>query len=112
MHACKGHTCFLCFIQYCYKLYNHWRLKYIRSDDTFYGYYFRAVRKVSVMYNTTKQTLLLSGDVELNPGPLTDNTINDQVSHDHRSYERNLSNCVKKPEKVWTSTGFEPVTSQ
>ena len=32
---------------------------------------------VSVMYNTTKQTLLLSGDVELNPGPLTDNTIND-----------------------------------
>ena len=57
--------------------YNHWRLKYIRSDDSFYSYYFRAVRKVSVMYNTTKQTLLLSGDVELNPGPLTDNTIND-----------------------------------
>ena len=57
--------------------YNHWRLKYIRSDDSFYGYYFRAVRKVSVMYNATKQTLLLSGDVELNPEPLTDNTIND-----------------------------------
>ena len=33
----------------------------------------------------------------------------DQVSHDHRSYERNLSNCVEKPEKVRTSTGFEPV---
>ena len=56
--------------------YNHWRLKYIRSDDSFYSYYFRTIRKVSVMYNTTKQTLLLSGDVELNPGPLTDNTIN------------------------------------
>ena len=56
--------------------YNHWRLKYISSDDSFYSYYVRAVRKVSVMYNTTKQTLLLSGDVELNPGPLTDNTIN------------------------------------
>ena len=27
-----------------------------------------------------------------------------QVSHDHRSYERNLSNCVEKPEKVRTST--------
>ena len=35
-----------------------------------------------------------------------------QVSHDHRSCERNLSNCVKKPEKVRTSTGFEPVTSR
>ena len=57
--------------------YNHWRLKYIRSNDSFYSYYFRAVRKVSVMYNTTKQTLLLSGDVELNSGPLTDDTLND-----------------------------------
>ena len=28
-----------------------------------------------------------------------------QVSYDHRSYERNLSNCVQKPEKVRTSTG-------
>ena len=35
-----------------------------------------------------------------------------QVSYDHRSYERNLSNCVQKPEKVRTSTGFEPVTSR
>ena len=34
-----------------------------------------------------------------------------QVSHDHRSCEGNLSNCVEKPEKVRTSTGFEPVTS-
>ena len=34
-----------------------------------------------------------------------------RVSHDHRSYERNLSNCVEKPEKVRTSTGFEPVKS-
>ena len=34
-----------------------------------------------------------------------------QVSHDHRSFERNLSNCEQKPEKVRTSTGFEPVTS-
>ena len=34
-----------------------------------------------------------------------------QVSYDHRSYKRNLSNCVWKPEKVRTSTGFEPVTS-
>ena len=35
-----------------------------------------------------------------------------QVSHDHRSFERNLSNCKQKPEKVRTSTEFEPVTSR
>ena len=35
-----------------------------------------------------------------------------QVDYDHRSYERNLSNCVYKPENVRTSTGFEPVTSR
>ena len=35
-----------------------------------------------------------------------------QVSHDHRSFECNLSNCEQKPEKVRTLTGFEPVTSQ
>ena len=32
------------------------------------------------------------------------------VSYDHRSYGRNLSNCVQKPEKVRTSMGFEAVT--
>ena len=31
-------------------------------------------------------------------------------SYDPRSYERNFCNCVKKPEKFRTSTGFEPVT--
>ena len=66
--------------------YNHWRLKYIRSNDSFYSYYFKAVRKVSVMYNTTKQTLLLSGDVELNPGPLTDNTINDVCCYNNSDF--------------------------
>ena len=30
-------------------------------------------------------------------------------SCDLRSYERNFCNCVKKPEKFRTSTGFEPV---
>ena len=39
-----------------------------------------------------------------------ENKLSFQVSHDHFSYECNLSNCVQKPEKVRTSTGFEPVT--
>ena len=30
-----------------------------------------------------------------------------QVSHDHRSFECNLSNCEQKPEKVRTSTGLK-----
>ena len=30
----------------------------------------------------------------------------------YRSSERNLCNCIKKPEKIRTSTGFEPVTSR
>jgi len=29
-----------------------------------------------------------------------------QVSYDHRSYKRNLCNCVWKPEKFRISTGF------
>ena len=33
-------------------------------------------------------------------------------SYDLRSYERNFWNCVEKPEKFRTSTGFEPVTSR
>ena len=35
-----------------------------------------------------------------------------QVSYDLRSYECNSSDCILKPEKVSTSTGFEPVTSR
>ena len=55
--------------------------------------------------------------VQMKEGSWLDNKISarlnlNQVSYDHRSYERNLSNCVKKPEKVRTSTGFEPVTSR
>ena len=33
-------------------------------------------------------------------------------SCDARSYERNLCNCVRKPENFRSSTGFEPVTSR
>ena len=33
-------------------------------------------------------------------------------SYDLRIYERNFYNCVEKPEKLRTSTGFEPVTSR
>ena len=29
-----------------------------------------------------------------------------QVSYDHRSYERNLNNCIQKPKKVRTSRYF------
>ena len=35
-------------------------------------------------------------------------TLETQVSHDHRSYERNLSNCVEKPEKVFRNCVEKP----
>ena len=35
-----------------------------------------------------------------------------QISYDPHRYECNLCNCIWKPEKFRTSTGFEPVTSQ
>ena len=34
-----------------------------------------------------------------------------KLSYDPRSYELNFCNCVEKPEKFRSSTGFEPVTS-
>ena len=33
-------------------------------------------------------------------------------SYDPHSYECNFSNCIEKPEKFRTSTGFEPMTSR
>ncbi|XP_048578012.1 uncharacterized protein LOC125559885 [Nematostella vectensis] len=53
--------------------YNYWKLKYINRLNSFYSSFFRATCKTSVRYNGCKQTLLLSGDIELNPGPVTDN---------------------------------------
>ena len=50
--------------------YNYWKLKYFNSDNSFYSSFFRVPHKISVTYNAQKQTLLLSGDIELNPGPL------------------------------------------
>ena len=42
--------------------------------------------KISVTYNAQKQTLLLSGDIELNPGPLTDNTIKDMCFYSNPDF--------------------------
>ena len=46
------------------------------------------------------------------PGFRTVMKLSQVRSCDPRSYERNFCNCVKKPEKFRTSTGFEPVTSR
>ena len=52
--------------------YKLWRLKYISSNDSFYSCFFKPGYKISVRYNARKQTLLMSGVIELNPGPFTD----------------------------------------
>ena len=46
----------------------------------------------------------------LDPHSIT-NIMGYQVSYDPRSYGCNFSHCIEKPEKIRTSTGFEPVTS-
>jgi len=66
--------------------YNYWKLKYFNSDNSFYSSFFRVPHKISVTYNAQKQTLLLSGDIELNPGPLTDNTIKDMCFYSNPDF--------------------------
>ena len=66
--------------------YNYWKLKYFNSDNSFYSSFFRVPHKISVTYNAQKQTLLLSGDIELNPGPLTDNTIKDMCFYNNPDF--------------------------
>ena len=67
--------------------------------------------KDSLPLRATHLSKIVSG-LSLERSPSTTNKIENQVSYDHRSYERSLSNCVQKPEKVSTSTGLEPVTSR
>lgn len=52
------------------KHFKHWRLKYIYRQDSFYSCYFMKTKISLTMYNISRQKLLLSGDVELNPGPV------------------------------------------
>ena len=51
--------------------YKYWKTRCISREDSFYSYYFKTARKSTVSFHLSERIILLSGDVELNPGPVT-----------------------------------------
>ena len=51
--------------------YKYWHMKYVWRQDSFYSNFLISKKKSKITYNLRqcKQRILLSGDVELNPGP-------------------------------------------
>ena len=45
-------------------------MKYVQRQDSFYSNYFKRTRKSTITYNVSGKNILVSGDVELNPGPV------------------------------------------
>ena len=66
--------------------YKQWNIRYIQSLDCFYSSYFTKIKKSTVaVYNESEKNILLSGDVELNPGPVTDFSTLSQATTNDRS---------------------------
>ena len=51
--------------------YKLWKTRFISQEDSFYTYYFKSTKKSKMICNSSERNILLSGDVELNPGPAT-----------------------------------------
>ena len=49
--------------------YKYWNMKYVQRQDSFYSHYFKRSRKSTIRYVSGKN-IVLSGDVELIPGPV------------------------------------------
>ena len=54
--------------------FNHWKMKCIRKENSFYSSHFYAFKVKGERYSVAKCKVSLSGDVELNPGPMFGNT--------------------------------------
>ena len=54
--------------------FNHWKMKCIRKENSFYSSHFYAFKVKGERYSVAKRKVSLSGDVELNPGPMFGNT--------------------------------------
>ena len=54
--------------------YKQWRMKFVQKQYSFYGFFFMKAAKPFKSYDIFSHRLLLSGDVELNPGPMLNNT--------------------------------------
>ena len=55
--------------------YKYWNMKYVQRQDGFYSNYFKRTRKSTITHNVSGKNILLSGDVELNPGPVIFNDV-------------------------------------
>ena len=55
--------------------YKQWHVRYTQRQDCFYCGFFTKIKKLRVvLYNKSGKTVLLSEDVESNPGPITNAT--------------------------------------
>lgn len=55
--------------------YKYWNMKYVRRQDSFYSNCFKRTRKSTITYNVSEKNILLSRDVELNPGLIIFNDV-------------------------------------
>ena len=66
--------------------YKQWNIRYIQRLDCFYSSYFTKIKKSTVaVYNESEKNILLSGDVESNPGPVTNVSTLSQATTNDRS---------------------------
>ena len=57
--------------------YKQWHVKYIKRQDSFYSSFYLKSKTTTTVYtcSLSNRDLLLSGDIELNPGPITRDSI-------------------------------------
>ena len=53
--------------------YKQWNIRYIQKQDSFFSKYFLTSKRSTVTYNVSYKHILLSGDIESNPGPVSNN---------------------------------------
>ena len=59
--------------------YKEWNITFARKQDSFFSNYFDKALIHTMKYNASERNILLSGDIELNPGPITTNTNSSQM---------------------------------
>ncbi|XP_029180372.2 uncharacterized protein LOC114947944 [Acropora millepora] len=59
--------------------YKEWNIIFAKKQDSFFSNYFRKALIHTKKYNASERNILLSGDIELNPGPTTTNTSSSQM---------------------------------
>ena len=59
-----------------YRIANHfkqWNSRFAKKQDSFYSKYFLKCKILTVKYNSSERQIFLSGDIESNPGPTSNN---------------------------------------